>query len=219
MAKKSFTRNFDSVFLTRNFDSTYKYLFTFLPMRSLHIRSVIESVIDYSYLKPHYRSLYDVLEDVQPDSTLQIGTYDVMGLALAVSLGGEGKFLSIGDIIEKCWRGWRTHLPVIKHMEVEPGNIVDSELGENKYDALIFEDESYLFMLAHEKEFSPDEIYTKLINAVKPGKTLIVVSKPYKIIDKLTIQDDLISREDVTLVTKITGPIKDSYSYVFEKVK
>src|SRR3989338_11055966 len=75
----------------RTFDEKYRQLSRVLPAHGL---------VDYERLRPYFQELYTELERVHPNSALEIGTSDLMKIALATSFDGSGRAITLDDSVE-----------------------------------------------------------------------------------------------------------------------
>jgi hypothetical protein len=205
----------------RTFEEKYGYLSRVLPAHGL---------ADYDRLKQYFQELYSEFERVSQNSTLEIGTSDLMKLSLATSFGGKGSTITLDESVEKAL-GKLSRKPIIRNISAQKTDFRNVCIGQEEYDALIFE--NVMDLIAYDQGTGHKAVYDRIVQAVKPSGILVVSSNLFYREDGsecisrgegcyTTIQDELTKRSDVRFRKKIEGncvlPIQHASSYVFEKI-
>lgn len=205
----------------RTFEEKYRYLSRVIPAHGL---------ANYERLKEHFQELYGEFGRISPNSTLEIGTSDLMKIALAASFGGKGKAITLDEHVEKTLERL-SRKPILRNISAERNDFRNVDIGQRECDAVIFE--NVMDLIAYDKGIAHNIIYDKIVQAVKPSGILVVSSNLYYREDGsqclsrgegcyTTIQDELAKRKDVIFRKKIEGncvlPIQHASSYVFEKL-
>ena len=205
----------------RTFDEKYRYLFRVLPAHGL---------TDYGRLRHYFQELHDEFERISPKSALEIGTSDLMKIALAASFDGRGRAITLDESVEANLKRL-SGKPILRNITAERADFRNVDIGESVYDILFFE--NVMDSIAYDEEVSHNTIYDKIVRAVKPSGILVVSSNLYYREDGskrlsggesvyTTLQDEFAKRNDVRFRRKIDGscllPIQHTTSYVFEKI-
>ena len=205
----------------RTFDEKYKYLSRVLPAHGL---------ADHKRLRQYFQELHNEFERISPKSALEIGTSDLMKIALATSFDGRGRAITLDESVEANLKKL-SGKPILKNITSERADFRNIGIGGALYDILFFE--NVMDLIAYVEGASHKAIYDKIVRAVKPSGILVVSSNIYFREDGgerlnrgesvyTTIQDELAKRDDVKFRIKINGscllPIQHTASYVFERI-
>ena len=198
------------------FDSVYKYLSQKIPNHGL---------TSYDRLSSYYSNLYEVYSEIRPKSVLEIGTSNLMKLALGVGFGGTGLAITLEKNVEEILNKNRNQ-PIFNQIKAEIKDFRNLQLSK-MFDVLIFE--NVMDLIAGEDDFDEEGknvIYEMLISAVKPSGILIVTSNLFSDGDIISrgfksIQEDFKKRQDLEFMNKLSGfcmyPYQNPESFIFRK--